>query len=540
MKNLGKRIKDNLLNNLKNMRLWEFGAMLLFIVNMAGIFYFNLSDLRLSLDPDFATVVYHLKEIVHKGTLVLPDWIATTSMEFDSTLLFAIPLYAITNNAFLAVGLSDLLIVFIYITVIWSILRVLRVRIGIRFLTLAVIITPYNYDWLDYFKMLFFAHANYSIKALIPIMLILCLLAFDKDGYGAYFSRWKRNTFLIIYLTLLFVTSASTGIYSVVCGVSPILFVRILSLWKTNYEYKKGALPVWVLSGAVAATGVFIHSKIYTGETPITPLVKFEDFADNIKEVLIGLFQVFGALITGDVPIYSMMGLFYCLKMFFVLLIFIVAALVIFRWMRAVTDYDLYILFFSIIVFNMLILSFGDMRGGNDFIPYRYLLIGVPTLLMGMGIMLNRYVETHNKLRATTVMLTVILASSYMLVGNFKVTNDNMMDKDYIVDMTDYFKTLDADTVFIMDDKDTALMCKSVDDSKKYACVNSAEENITLEINYYTEEKEFDYYGDKNVIAIPNFNKLTDYVSENIARGYRYVGETRWLACYVSDTNYFK
>ena len=534
------RIKENLVKNLKNMRFWEIAAMLLFVINMAGIFYFNLSDLRLSLDPDFATVVYHLKEIVHKGTLVLPDWIGTTSMEFDSTLLFAIPLYAITNNAFLAVGLSDLLIVFIYITAIWSILRVLRVRIGIRFLTLAVIITPYNYDWLDYFKMLFFAHANYSIKALIPIMLILCLLAFDEGGYGVYFSKWKRYTFLCVYLTLLFVTCASTGAYSVICGVAPILFVRILSLWKRGYGYRAGALPIWATSGIVAAMGVFIYNKIYTGESPITPLVQFGDFTDNLAEVLVGVFQVFGALITGDVPAYSMMGIFYCLKMFFVLVIFIVTALVIYRWMRGATNYDHYIMFFAVILFNMLILTLGDMRSGNDFIPYRYLLVGVPVLLIGMGIMLNRYVETHNKLQTVTVMMTVILAASYMLVGNFKVTNDNMMDKDYIVDMTDYFKTVDADTVFIMDDKDTALMCKSVDDSKKYACVNSEDENITLEINYYSDEKDFDYYGDKNVIAIPNFNKLTDYVPETVANGYKYIGEVRWLACYISDTNYFK
>ena len=86
---------------IKNMRLWEIAAMILFTINMSGIFYFNLSDLRLSLDPDFATVVYHLREIVNKGSLILPNWVATTSMEFDSTLLFAVPFYALTGNEFL-------------------------------------------------------------------------------------------------------------------------------------------------------------------------------------------------------------------------------------------------------------------------------------------------------------------------------------------------------------------------------------------------------------------------------------------------------
>ncbi len=525
---------------IKNMRLWEIAAMILFTINMSGIFYFNLSDLRLSLDPDFATVVYHLREIVNKGSLILPNWVATTSMEFDSTLLFAVPFYALTGNEFLSVGLSDLLIVFIYIYAVWNILIALHVRIGVRFLTLAVIITPYNYDWLDYFKMLFFAHANYSIKALVPIMLVLCLIAFDDGEFGDCFSRRKRFFFLVSYLSLLFVTCASTGIYTIVCGVAPIFFVSLFSLWKKRYLFKESVVPVWAMTGIFATIGVFTYNLIYTGHSPDTEFVKVAEFWDNLKYVFAGVFQAFGIMGHETVPVFSKMWFFILLKTLFVLLIFIVTALVIYKWICGAANYNYYLPFFSVILFNMLILIVGDMRAGNDFIPYRYLFVGIPILLTGMGIMLNRYLATHQNKQSMPVMALIMLACAYMLVGNFKVANDNLMDKDYIVDMTDYFDTLDVDTVFIADDKDTALMCKAVDDSKKYACYDSENESITLEINYYNDEKNFNYYGDKNVIAIPNFNKLTDYVSEDIANEYEYVGETRWLACYKSDTNYFK
>jgi len=525
---------------LRNMRLWEIGAMILFMINMTGIFYFNMSDLRLSLDPDFATVVYHLREIVNKRSLILPNWIATTSMEFDSTLIFAVPFYAITGNEFLSVGLSDLLIVFLYIYAIWNILMALHVRMGIRFLTLAIIITPYNYDWLDYFKMLFFAHANYSIKALVPIMLVLCLIAFNKKDFTDCFNKRKKLFFLFIYLLLLFVTCASTGIYTVLCGIVPILFTKIFSLWKKRYAFNENDFPVWALTGIISTIGIFTYKLIYTGHSPDTSLVKLEEFFENLKYVFIGVFQAFGIMEKNAVPVFSKMGLFYLIKTLMVLTILIVTAIVIFKWFRGAANYDCYLPFFSVILFNMLILIVGDMRAGNDFIPYRYLFVGIPILLTGMGIMLNRYVATHNNRHIMPIMSVLLLSCSYMLVGNFKVANDNLMDKDYIVDMTDYFETLDVDTVFIADDKDTALMCKAVDDSKNYACYNSKDESITLEINYYKNEKDFDYYGEKNVIAIPNFNNLTDYVSEDIANEYEYVGETRWLACYVSDTNPFK
>ena len=234
------------------------------------------------------------------------------------------------------------------------------------------------------------------------------------------------------------------------------------------------------------------------------------------------------------------MGIFYCLKICFVILLFIITAIVYIRWLRGVAKYDYYILFFSVLLFNMLILTLGDMRAGNDFIPHRYLLVGVPILLTGMGVMLQRYVDTHRPIQGGTVLMAVILACSYMLAGNFKVTIDNMMCKDYVVEMTDFFKTIDAESVFIMDDKDTALMCKAVDTTKKYAGVNSEEETIMLDIDYYSEEKDFAYYGDTNIIAFPNYNKLTDYVSEEAASSYTYVGDARWLACYISDTNHFK
>ena len=297
---------------------------------------------------------------------------------------------------------------------------------------------------------------------------------------------------------------------------------------------------MWIGSGVSAAIGVLTYNHIYKGESPVTPLVKFGDFAENLRQVFVGVFQVFGALITGDVPAYSLMGLFYCLKICFVMLIFIVTALVYIRWLQGVAKYDYYILFFSVLLFNMLILTLGDMRGGNDFIPHRYLLVGVPILLTGMGVMLQRYVDTHKPIQGGTVMVALILAFSYMLAGNFKVAKDNMMDKDYIVEMTDFFKTVDAESVFIMDDKDTALMCKSADTDKKYAGVNSEDDSIMLEIDYASEEKDFEYYGDKNIIAIPNYNKLTDYLSEEAAKAYTYIGDARWLACYISDTNIFK
>jgi hypothetical protein len=50
---------------------------------------FNLSDIRYSLDADFANTVYHFRQVIAQGTIALPDWYNTTSLELDGSFLFA-------------------------------------------------------------------------------------------------------------------------------------------------------------------------------------------------------------------------------------------------------------------------------------------------------------------------------------------------------------------------------------------------------------------------------------------------------------------
>ncbi len=528
-------------DKIKELNVWEYFGILLFVISLLGVLYFNLSDNRLSLDPDYAITVYHGREMVKHHTLVLDNWKPTTSMEYDNSLLFAVPLYAITGNMFLSVGLSNLIIVGLFIWAIWTILRIMNVGIGLRCWALAIILTPYSWGWLDYFKMLFFAHANYGVKALVPVLLILNILSFGKKEGMAQLKVWERNVFFGLYVVLLFITCASTGLYSFVCGVAPIFMMEVINLWRDadNHRIKEEWL-VWASSFAAGLIGIVTYNKIFTSQSPVPSIITSEDFADNFRAVLVGVYQAFGAFAGDDVPVYSLEGIYYCLKIAFVSVVIIAVIAVVVMWFKKAERYDSYILFAVVMPFNMLILLLGDLRGGNSYIPYRYLLIAAPVLLVGVCLELNEWQKSLKKGQVLTLMLCVCAASLFMIGGNLKVTKEKMMDKDYIVDMTNYFKTLDAETIFLVNDKDTALMCKAVDDSHKYACYMVEDGNIPLEYSYYYEELGFDYYGDRNIIAIPNYSALTDYFSEEIAAGYEYVGEVRWLACYVSDTNYFK
>nr|MCR5596394.1 hypothetical protein [Lachnospiraceae bacterium] len=353
------RVKEALLK----MNIWEYGALLLFLFNISVVVYFNLSDLRLSLDPDFAITVYHMREMVNKGTPVLQDFCITTSMEYDNTILFAAPLYAMTHNAFLSVGISNLILVALYIFAIRNIFIAFKVKPGIQFLTLAAIFTPYAFGWLDYFKMLFCAHANYGVKALIPIMLILCMIAYDNRLFKDSFPRWKRIVFIVLYLFLLFVTCVSSGTYTIICGILPVLMIVVIAWWRKLPERKGLSKPtlvsrytVWAGTIIASITGLLLYKKVYTGGSKIAPLVKFEDFDFNFRAVLVGFFQIFGGLTSEELPAFSMMGIFFCLKICLAAIFMIIMFVIIVRFVKERGNYEQYMLFGVTLPVNMLIL----------------------------------------------------------------------------------------------------------------------------------------------------------------------------------------
>lgn len=155
-----------------------FGLLALQIVMIA---YFNLRDIRNSLDSDFANTIYHFREVIRKGTLILPDWNYTTSMELDAVFLFALPIYYIVRDIFTAVGISNLIFVLLYIVTVTGILRNVNVSRKYILITLCLILTPYSFGMLEYFNMMFYGGSCYSLKTLVPLLCIWVLLLFDKQ-----------------------------------------------------------------------------------------------------------------------------------------------------------------------------------------------------------------------------------------------------------------------------------------------------------------------------------------------------------------------
>jgi len=232
-------------------KIMEYGFLGLLIIQFGFVMYFNLSDIRCSLDPDFANTIYHYTEVIKNGTLNLQNWYHTTSLELDGTMLFAVPLYYLLGDIFKAIGVSNIVITLLYIIVIGRLLKCYNIEKMFIYLVLTLIITPYEYGMLDWFNMLFYGGACYAIKTIVPIMLLLLLSLVAIESYKTKIGKIEFGLFLAVYIFLLFATVFSTGIFVVLCGLLPILVWSILEMFiKGNPEYiqDKKVCGLWITS----------------------------------------------------------------------------------------------------------------------------------------------------------------------------------------------------------------------------------------------------------------------------------------------------
>lgn len=515
----------------------------LLVIQIAMIAYFNLRDIRNSLDNDCAITIYHFREVIRNGTLNLQNWNHTTSLELDAAFLFAWPLYYIVRDIFTAVGIANLIYMMLYIIVIGGILKCVHVNRKYILFTICLVLTPYAFGMLDYFNMLFYGVSFYGLKTLVPLLCIWNLLLLEKQSTTRK-EKWGKTAVLCVYLFFLFITSFSTGIYVMLCGIIPICCCVLIDIWKSgkwNGRYNLGQAGVLLGSLPVFIAGCILHQKYYGLTSRFNMrLTKIENYAINFRACVRGIFDLFGATISDDIEVFSINGIWYCLKMAFVVLL-------VFVWL-----YNLRLLFqkhekgtikeFLAILplFNFLVLLMADSRyGTNTNIEYRYYLIGAVPMLLLFGMQIDEWCKSFNEFQKNTISIVLLIALAVMIGGNNKYVIEHWDRTSYAVELCDYFNTLDIESVFFVDDPDTSNVCKGIDGNHKYGTFMS--DTQTLEVGFcsYLESAHGSFYGNKNALAVFIYTVPEDYMPVEIAQQYQKIATVRWFDIYVSDQVWF-
>lgn len=538
-------METNVKRNQLICKVFEYIFLLLVIIQVGLLCYYNLSDIRYSLDYDAANAFSHFREVIRNGTLDIPGWHHTTTLEWDTAFLFAVPIYYVTQDLFLAAGISNIIYIVFYIGVIWGILHHAGVNRKFIYVTLTLALTPYSFGMLEYFNMLFFSLASYTVKVLVPLLLVWIILLFVRKEELTGWKRIGRACIVITYLGLLLVTSVSSGIYVMMCGIAPVVLCLLYDIWVDGGlqgKYNKKHMYMISVSVLIFFLGCMIHANLYdTASRTDMKLTMLENYAVNFRACIVGIFQVFGAAATEEISVMTPKGILYCLKISLVILLLICFVYNIRElfYKRRDADAKKYLTF--LFLFNFMILLICDTRyTTNTTLEYRYYLIGAVPLLILFGIQMSQWHNNWNAFRKNLAYFVFAGALTILVIGNNKNLLDNWDRSSYAVELCEYFESLEGiESVFFVDDSDTSDICRAIDGSRRYGTYMSKSQSLYLSNCNYEDSQNAGFYGDRNAVAVFIYTQLTDYMPEEIAAHYTKAGTVRYFDIYVSEQVYF-
>lgn len=327
------------------------------------------APLDLTLDCDAAKVFTNVVEMWRTRSLVIPGWEYLTTMELDCAALLALPLYGLTGSVLTAFRAASVALPFLWAAlVIW-----LCGRLGAERTTgcaaAALVIMPYAFGMLDYWNMLFFNAAQYTVKLAVPLLwmgLFLCAAPRRRDG-----------VLLAAACLLTVCTAFSSGVYLPVCGLAPVWLYTGLVLVRQRRRPSRWEALCLGSGAASAIVGLALGRAVNaTAKGNAMVLNSAHSLADNALKAVGGLFQLFGAVKSDEkTAVLSVQGVRQVLL--FCLVLVLLAVLV----KSQLTGPQGYLT--ALAVWNIFVLLVCDTRYRDADFEVRYLLmVGVPLLIL--------------------------------------------------------------------------------------------------------------------------------------------------------------
>lgn len=518
---------------------FKFILILFTVIQILFIAYMNLWESPKMIDYDGAKLYKHAIEMWNNKALFLPGWKYITTMEFDCSLFIALPLYGLTHNIFFSFGIANILMVLFYITVVYVIFQRTPWR-EYTFLAVNLILIPYSSGMLDYFNMMFFNGAQYAIKVMVPLLLILLLTTENEKR-----TRPANIIFMVLYTFLLFLTSLSSGVYVMFCGVLPLILCSFLDFIQdggfkkyTRYHILLCILTLFAfgfgtLSGKLA--GINARGNLML-------LTKTENWQSNFHAVLLGIFQVLDSIPTGDVAAVSSKGILYLMKIFLILLLLAACILQLKTIGKPSDKISPEPLLSILFPWNLAVLLFIDTRynPANLTIEYRYYLIAVIPLMLLLPMQIGKWSEKLSPLYRRCLSVFICLSLLILCLGSGRNLWERREISLYVNDICDYIHQLDMETesVFFIPDEETPEMCRLLDESRTY-CGYNPENGGLVVYDYYQSYIDRSSHGDKNLIFVYNWETPDMYLPAYISSQYEKVGSVRWYDVYYSSSNLF-
>jgi len=437
-----------------------------------------------NIDSDSAKLYVHAIEMVKNRSYIIPEWSIITTLELDCSLFFAVPIYAICKDIYVAFGIANMIFIGILIGILFFLFKG-RSKIY-PLLCANFILIPYDIGQLDYFNMMFFNGSQYIMKVLIPLLLI-ALLVQSLESCG------KKRTIVawgIVYSIFLAVSCVSSGIYIVAVGVVPVL-IGYMVFHMIQRRKISNNFWVWVILTTFLVVSGLIGNNAWAANAKGNSMtlcgVEGGALQQNIEACFWGMFELFRAVTRRSTPVISFKGIKLLIHMGFVFLLLICAIVTIKKVINRTSDLRAMMLI-SVFLWNFFVLCITETRYGASTFEYRYHLIGMIPLICATVIVGLEWYERETRSWQNGIMSVVILLLFVLQITSYKEVYGHKLDVESYQKISAWCKDFEYENVYFYNDTLAAEVCRLLnykDGNVMY--LTTSESGLTQAHDYYNK-----------------------------------------------------
>lgn len=481
----------------------------LVVIQFLVIVFVNFTKSYDFLDYDSSLAIRHAMEMWEHG-LFLTDFNYVSSMEIDAVTFFAAPLYMLTDNLGLALGLVHIIGYIGVVYIIYDIFKNQHASKEKFLLAVLLVFTPYAIGQLDWANMLFISAAQYEFRV-ITMLLLVDLLIMSEEKIG----RRKLVLTMAAYCIINFWTSLSTGNYVLFMIVSPFILENILdAINQKEFKVKSLRNLIILISCCVSLGGWLLQNK-FIGNAPRgnLSLISASTFIENIGDSITGVFLLFGGLpLANDVSIFSSKGIAYLLRFVFVNFCFILVIKEIFRNKKYSTICRK---FFAFAFVNICVLLITSTRYGAPIFEYRYHILWCVMLLLVIADFVIDYERHDNGWLRNIMVGGVLIAVVVMNIQGFNKIFQYRDTREYEKSIINVAEEFEIGTVYLYDDMTASHVIRALDPELYCISVSFQDNNWSMDMM-----DMYKYYGDNTladshnllVCTLKEFESLPDYI----------------------------
>lgn len=517
-----------------------FVLSLIFLLQIFALLGTNLFFLENLLGYDASAVYLQALEISKQQTLLIDNWIYTSTLTWDTPMLLAVPLYNLFGDLFFAFGLSISFSVFLFLWVGHGLLKQVSATARGKLLFFVFLLSPFvtyadAFNRIDYFGVMLSIFGVYSLKiAMIMGFWYLFFqldrgleerehILFTQDNGDDFFLvtadrlSWKLGGYVLLALFCAWFSAISSGFYLLLYGILPPLCYGIFrNCLRDRWDkYNLQSLGFLLLSVGLSLWGKQLQTLVLgkTGHDSNMGWTTIEGFWENLASIFQGYLQLTGALPMKDSPsLFSSEGIFFVFFLVISLGLFVTGLMKMCHHVKTKKDtvMDYYTFVFGLI---FLIFVFVYTTYGAPIFEIRYLIPNFVLLVLFASLWLAEQLDGKNKswrsLLEAVVLPSLIVVNCVSYYYIYESKNARALTDEVI----SYLAEHESPVVHVMG-VDCIVFGQNIrvfDTEKTYIWSKTGEEfTFSGDYTYYLENADYDGPVPL-VISQQDFETLPDY-----------------------------